>query len=327
LNWIEFFQSRSIDYAASGPNVSKGQIAIKCPWCGISDEGHHLSISLAGRGFKCWRQPVHAGKNPARLIQALLGCSWEQASSIAGNAKTLPNDFINKVKTSLMKQEVQQPVNKLKLPVEFRPFSKMPSCRPYMTYINSRGFTIKDADEYGVYYASMGLYKGRVIFTVEYEGKLVGWTGRTIFSSQNARYKTLTNDTEKAEEQGEIPAPAPISDYLLFYDRLVHQTADTIVLCEGPMDCWKVNILGKYLGVVATCFFTSTMSKQQLNLLHSLLPKFKNKYLLLDEGTFSKSARMRSDLFALDVVVKRMPVGIKDPALFSTVSQLREVLG
>lgn len=326
FDWPDFLQQNNINYITSGPNTSRGQISLQCPWCGNSDEGQHLSINLAGRGFRCWRQPAHAGKNPARLIQALLNCSWEQASALAGHAKTLPNDFMNKVKSSLTKQEIVVPVNNLKLPTEFKPFSKLPSCRMYLEYINSRGFTIKDADEYEVYYASLGLYKGRIIFTVVQNGKFVGFTGRTIFSSEQVRYKTLTNDVEKAKDNGEQPAPAPISDYLLFHDRLVETDADTIVLCEGPFDAWKVNVVGSYIGVVATCFFTSTCSKQQINLLHGLLPKFKNRFLLLDQNTFTKAQRIKTDLLSLDVVVKQMSKHIEDPGAIKNMRELKEML-
>jgi hypothetical protein len=326
FDWVSFFDQNGIDYQTSGPNTSRAHVTLHCPWCGVADKGYHLSVSLAGKGFRCFRQPLHVGKNPARLIQALLNCSMERASTLAGNAKTLPNDFMNKIKTSLVKQDTVQIENKLKLPVEFKSFSKLPSCKIYLNYINLRGFTIKDAEDYKVYYAFLGPYKGRIIFTVEYEEKLVGWTGRTVYSSQNVRYKTLTNDPETAKENNEIPAPRPISDFLLFYDKLLKSDAETIVLCEGPFDAWKVNVLGKYLGVVATCFFTSTMSKQQLNLLHGLLPKFRNKFLLLDQNTFSKAARIKADLIALGIVPKRMSDGIKDPGDIKSVKELEQCL-
>lgn len=326
MDWTAFFDTNNVHYITAGPNVSRGQIAIKCPWCGASDESQHLSISLSGQGFRCFRQRTHAGRNPAKLIQALINCSWEQASAIAGNAKTLPNDFLNKVRSSMVKQDAVPVANNLKLLPEFKRFTKLPSCRMYLTYINSRGFTIKDTEEYGIYHATLGAYKGRIIFPVEYDGKLVGWTGRTIFPSQDARYKTLTNDAEKAKDNGEIPAPAPISDYLLFYDRLVASDADTIVLCEGPFDAWKVNVVGNYLGVVATCFFTSSISKQQVNLLHGLLPKFKNRYLLLDQNTFSKAARISADLSALDVVSMKLPPHLKDPGEIKSLKELKNML-
>ena len=326
MDWVPFFEAHNINYVTSGPNTSKGQISTKCPWCGNADESEHLSISLSGKGFRCWRQPAHAGKNPAKLIQALLNCSYEQASSLAGNAKTLPNDFMNKIKQSLDRPEQIQKPNRLVLPSEFKKFTTLPSCRLYLEYINRRGFTIADTDAYGLYYASMGPYRGRVIFTIMYEGELVGWTGRTVFLSEMARYKTLTHDVEKAEEQGEIPAPNPISYYLLFYDHIMTSNADTIVLCEGPFDALKVNVLGKHIGAVASCFFTSSLSKEQLNLLHEILPRFKNRFLMLDENTFAKSARIRSDLAALDVDIVRMPKGVKDPGEIKSMAQLKNML-
>lgn len=326
FDWLDFLQQNNIHYVTSGPNTSKGQIGISCPWCGVSDEGQHLSINLAGKGFRCWRQSVHAGKNPARLIQALLNCSWEQASAMAGQAKTLPNDFMNKVKSSLAKQEIVVSTNKLKLPSEFKRFSKLPSCRMYLDYINRRGFIIGDTFKYGMYYASTGQYKGRVIFSITCNEKLVGWTGRTVYSSEYVRYKTLTSDLEKAQELGETPAPNPISHYLLFYDHVMSSGADTIVLVEGPFDALKVNVLGEHLGIAATCFFTSSLSAQQLNLLHELLPRFPNKYLLLDQNTFSKAARIRADLVALGVDVKRLSASVKDPGEIKNAKQLKEML-
>jgi hypothetical protein len=314
----------------SGSNVVRGNIACRCPWCGNNDPSEHMSINLEGRGFRCWRQPLHSGKNPAKLVQALLGCSWDQANQIAGQAKSLPNDFMNKVKQSLAKPELVNRSNNLRLPPEFKPFSGKPSCKSYILYLRRRGFNdkniLEDTKDYGIHYASQGNYKGRVIFIIEHEGKLVGWTGRTIYPNEMARYKTLSHDVEKAKENDEQPAPNPISHYLLWYDRIVNFTADTIVLCEGPFDAWRVNLLGEELGVVATCFFTSTLSKQQLNLLHGLLPRFKNRYLLLDENTFSKAARIRSDLVSLGVEVKRLPAGVKDPGEIGTVKQLQEIL-
>lgn len=326
MDWISFLQSNNIHHVTSGPNTSRDQIGIRCPWCGQSDESEHLSINLSGKGFRCWRQPIHSGKNPAKLIQALLNCSWEQANALAGQAKSLPNDFLSKIKSSLNKEAVVERANNLKLPPEFKQFSTLPSCRPYLAYVNSRGFSIEDTKDYGVYYASQGLYKGRVLFTVVQDGKLCGWTGRTIFPSEQIRYKTLTHDLEKAQERGEIPSPNPISHYLLFYDLIVKSKAHTLILCEGPVDAWRINILGKHVGIVGTCFFTSTLSQQQLNLLHELLPRFEHKYLVLDENTFSKAARIRSDLITLDVPVCRLPKGIKDPALLASTKQLKDML-
>ena len=331
FGWVNFLEANNIPYITSGPSVTKNHICIKCCWCGMADPSEHLSISLVGQGFRCWRQPLHSGKNPAKLIQALLGCSWEQAQNLAGNAKILPNDFLSKMKISLSFNSKEEKMTKvLNLPIEFKEFNKKPSCRMYAEYLRQRRFNDKnifeDTKEYGIYYASQGLYKGRIIFTVHHEDRLAGWTGRTIFPSEIVRYQTLTNDKEKAEGRGEIPANFPINNYLLWFDRLVNCGLENIVLCEGPFDAWRVNLLGASIGIAATCFFTNTPSRQQIQLLHELLPKFRNKYLLLDQETDSKSARIRADLITLNVEVRKLPPDIKDPGELISTRDLKNVL-
>lgn len=329
MDWIEFFDARRIHYLTSGPNVGRGQICCRCPWCGVDDPSEHLSINLAGKGFRCWRNGKHSGKNPAKLIQALLNCSWEQANQLAGNQKQLPNDFLSRIKAAFAKPEVAQRKQKLSLPAEFKVFQNKPSCWPYVLYLRRRGFSDKDIEktkDYGIYYASQGNYKGRVIFTIVMNGELVGWTGRTIYASEQVRYKTLTHDAENAHARNEIPAPNPISHFLLFYDRLCASDASTLVLCEGPFDAWRCNLLGAHVGTVATCFFTSSLSQTQLNLLHELLPRFRRRILLLDQNTFTKSTRIRSDLAAFDVENRKL-VDYKDPGEILSTKALQKILG
>lgn len=330
MDWLGFLQTNNIHYATSGPNVAKNHVCIHCIWCGSSDEGQHLSISLTGQGFRCWRQPRHAGRNPAKLIQALLNCSWDQAEQLAGQAKTLPNDFLNKVKASIIKSDISPRVAYPKIPLEFKPLSPKPSCRPFVDYLRRRSFTdqniFEDTVDYDIYYAKQGNYRGRIVFTIWHEGKLCGWTGRTVYDQEQLRYKTLTSDAEKAKDNGEIAAPNPVSYYLLFSDLIQERDADTLVLVEGPFDAWRVNLLGESIGAAATCFFTSTLSREQLNLLHALRPKFKKCVLLLDQNTFTKAARIKSDMAALDISVKRLPATIKDPGEIKSVKELQMVL-
>jgi hypothetical protein len=326
FDWPQFLQTHGIEYIERGPNVARGNIALHCPWCGIGDDSHHLSLNLAGKGFRCWRSPsTHVGKNPAKLIQALLGCSWEQANSYAGQRIIRTEGFLDRVRKKAKKVET---ASKLTLPKDFKTFMHRPSCRLHIEYLRKRGFTEEDifekTKEYGIYYTSLGDFKGRIIFTIQHQGELVGWTGRSIYPFETLRYKTLSHDTEKAKERGEPVAPNPIGHYLLFHDRL--QGGDTIVLCEGPFDAWRVNLLGESEGIAATCFFTSMLSQQQMELLHSILPLYKRRILLLDEGTFAKAARIKRDLRVLDVDSRRMPDGIKDPAELRNIKDMLAIL-
>lgn len=325
MDWISFLEDRKIYYRTHGANVSQGQVVTHCPWCGLDDHSEHLSISLSGKGFRCWRNPKHSGKNPAKLIHALLGVSWAEAMEIAGQGKSLPSSFLGHLK-GIMEKTEEVPKQKLVMPREFKEFKILPSAKPYIEYIHSRGFMIQDAHDYDVRYASIGDYKGRIVFPVYFNQELVGWTGRTIFKAEPVRYRTLTNDVEKAKQQGVIPAPYPITDYLLFFDVVAASDAHTIVLCEGPFDAWRVNVLGSSIGVVATCFFTSTASKKQLELLYNLLPKFETKLLLLDQNTFSKAERLKAELSSFDVKIRNLPDGIKDPGEIRNTHMLKSCL-
>src|SRR6202035_1643549 len=161
FDWKNFLDARRIEYATSGPNVGRDHVAIRCPVC-ADDPSHHMSISLTGEGYRCFRNHEHRGKNPAWLIQALLKCSWEQANHIAGNRYNF--DSFSKL---LDKQE-QRYRPPLKLPTEFKAISDLPSCRPFVAYLRNRGFTAEHiatlSDRYGLRYCTQGIYHGRIIF-------------------------------------------------------------------------------------------------------------------------------------------------------------------
>lgn len=82
FNLAEFVMSRNIPYADKGANVQRGFITIHCPLCGERDPGLHMGIALDGHFWGCWRDAAHRGRRPARLVQALLRCSWQEAVAL-----------------------------------------------------------------------------------------------------------------------------------------------------------------------------------------------------------------------------------------------------
>jgi hypothetical protein len=265
FDFERFFEQNGISFATSGSNVSRGNVAIHCPFCGSADEGQHMSVNLHGQGFRCFRRPDHRGKNPARLVQAILGCTWERAQAL------------------LMTKR------------------------------------------YNLRYATQGPYKRRVIFPITFEGKLVSWTGRAIDKGTEIRYKTLSADPERATREGCGQALGPITDYLLWYDRVMSADADTLIICEGPFDACKVDVLGRREGIVATCVFTSRPTNRQIELLHTMLPRFKRKYLLLDRGTLPTQLAVQGELVGLGLQLAELPRGLKDPGQFVDRQQLRQM--
>jgi hypothetical protein len=319
FEWISFLNTQRIDYVDSGPNTSRDHVSIRCPFCGAADPSQHLSISLAGKGWCCWRNQQHRGGSPVRLIQALINCGYEQARLIAfGAGQVLPDDFLSRVRGQSV---INAPPQKLTLPKEFMPFVEEtkapPSARPFVTYLAGRDFPaerlVQLTDRYGLCYCRHGPFQSRIIFPVYFDGQLMTWTGRALSRKAVIRYKTLSPEFEP----GLPAAVGPISNYLLWYDKLSRADADTLVLCEGPFDALRVNFLGRPYGIAATCFFTSRPGSSQIELLHELRPRFKRCYLLLDRDMDSMAMRLTGDLKALHIDSKGLPKGCKDPAELS----------
>ncbi len=329
FDWLRFLQTRGIEYVEHGPNVARNNVNVRCPLCG-EDPSHHMGISLSGAGWGCWRDNRHRGKSSARLVQLLLKCTWQHACEIVGTGTSLPDDFAEYVRLK-MQGKVDRPTPApLHLPEEFKPFRDLPSARPFIKYLERRNFSHRQimrlTDDYGIRYCTRGSYKGRVMFPVHYDRALVSWTGRTIYPQVDLRYKSLSADPEVTEREGLGTAIGPISDYLLWYDDLMQSDADTIFVEEGPFDALKTTVLGKRHGVVATCFFTGQPTESQIAFLHDLLPKFKRRYLLLDQGTLPKALHVQSLLTGLAVEVAKLPGDLKDPGMLVDERQLLRIV-
>jgi hypothetical protein len=316
-----FFDQHGIKYRTSGANVSRGNIAIHCPFCGPDDPSEHLSVNIEGKGWRCWRHPDHRGKSPARLVRALLRCSMDKAREIVGHSVFLPEDFGDRVKALFASNDDAPEVDDLPLPDEFRRLGGQPSARPFVRYLTDRGFTPlqigKMTNRYGIRYAIEGSYQGRIIFPVTYDGELVSWTGRSISKNATLRYKTLSTDEESADREGYRPALGAISHYLLWFDELEDTGGELLVLCEGPFDALKVDVLGRSQGIRATCFFTAAPTEAQVDLLHTLARRFDRVLLLLDKGTVSLGMRVSQQLASVRVDSAHLPKALKDPGEFT----------
>lgn len=332
FDWISFFNEYSIPYVTTGPNVSAGRAAIRCPFCGSDDPSEHLVVNLEGRNWWCWRRRAeHKGGSPEYLIQNLIHCSFDQARVLTGGV-ALGEDFLSQVQKQFSTGDAGAIAERrvLKLPDNFKSFHpSKPSARPFVEYLMARGFTRnrilgKFTRRYNIRYCTAGPYQGRIIFPVSSNDKLVSWTGRSVSKKATLRYKALTTDEEKAREEGLQPALGPISHYLLWYDTLMRVADDytIICLCEGPFDALKIRELGRDYGITATCFFTSAPTEPQIGLLHELLPRFKRKYLLLDSDMVPNALRVTQELSSLGVVTKHLPRGIKDPGVLRDVQFL-----
>ncbi len=324
FDWIKFLDKHSIEYVDRGPNVARGNINIKCVYCG-DDPSHHLGISLRGKGWGCWRNQKHRGKSPVRLVRMLLSCSIEHARSLVYGTRSDPEgDLSFKVKGLLEANKEKSSSNQqLSMPQEFKEFRKSrPSARPYFSYMLHRGYTEKDccrlSEKYGLRYAVQGLFGGRIIFPVYEDGILQTWQGRAISPNEFLRYKVLTADVEKAADQDLMPALRSITDCVLWYDQLSSDPGQILFLVEGPFDALRLEYLGYDQGVRATCLFTRTISYRKEELLHKLAPLYRYRFVLLDREAWADGMAIQSRLSSLNFLSLFLPTGVKDPAEFSS---------
>lgn len=317
FDWTQFLEARAISYVTRGPNVEGhgSGIAVACPFCGNADPSEHMSINLNGRGWVCRRNRDHRGRDAAPLVQALLKCSRAQADIIVHGAPRISNDFESQLLAMMKGPEPDQAPVIQPLPTEFKPFADYPSQRPFLNYLLNRRFPrdqlpgrLRALD---IHYCVDGEFDNRIIFPVRALGGYLAWTGRTISQINPLRYKT----------EGPIGASLPWLKKLLNISR----RCDAIVLVEGPFDALKINLLGYGL-VCSTCFFTNTPSRAQLDQLYQLLPRFKRRYLMLDQDMVPKAMALASQLSSLEVQVKLLPSNRKDPAEIRDRAELEEIL-
>ena len=289
--WLQFLKVHNIDFVLQGPNVARGNCNIRCPWCGSADSSHHLGISLEFDSWGCWRNRSHRGRKPHKLIQALIKCSYNEAARIVGDDRIVvlnSDDTFGDMVAGMMKPvEALPAVKAVEWLPEIRTVARAGMLKMFFEYLEDRDYERNEVRDlirlYDLRCALRGPFKYRLIFPIYMKEGLVTWTGRAINKDALVRYKTLTHNAEKAEEQGLAPATLPIDQTLWNYGALAKTFGRTLVVCEGPFDALRVDYYGRQHDIRATCVFgTGNISATQIQLLDELAPKFKKKYLALD---------------------------------------------
>lgn len=325
FNWRQFLVSNKIEFIDRGPNVSRGNLNVQCPWCGDADASQHLGININGRGFGCWRNSSHRGKNPRRLVQALLGCSYQTAENIVNKNNTVFLDseasFMDQINQAFFDTaKLQNLLNDSNLDdelAEFRLINYKGLSRFFFDYICKRGYTQEETSklikDYELRFTLNGIFAYRIIIPVRMEQGVVTWTGRAI-SDAIIRYRTLTTDHEKSKTHNVPTAVLSIKDCLWNYSDLLDNPGDNLIVVEGPFDSLRLDFFGKNYGTRATCLFSKTISKAQLILLDELSCVYKRKYLLLDSDAKFDYLWMLDDLKYFGFQPLFLPKGVNDPA-------------
>lgn len=312
FEWLPFLDRYRIAFSEHGPNVGKDHVVVRCPFC-HDDPGMHLSISIEGKGWRCFRNHSHSGISPVRLIQALARLDWQTAIAIGGKdgqqQYVQPASILEHV-TSLLALAHTEPQS-MEFPASARQLDDpMPSARPYQHYMHRRGFTdqhMAQLSDWDVLYDSRDKrWHGRILFGTRYQGQLVAMTGRAV-GSREPRYL----------------AAGDASLALLWAHLMPPNEGRLLVLTEGPFDALKVNMLGNPFGIWATCAFTSSFAPRLRARLFELMPAFERTVVLFDSGNEANAYKLVAGLPAR-IDVATLPLYAKDPAELRSVDWLLE---
>lgn len=315
FNWRTFLERNNIPYVERGRNVSKGNLAIHCPLCGTNDPSQHMNVNVKGKGWACWRDADHRGKNPTKLVQALLQCTWAEASEITGGPATpeTDTDFMSQVRQAMGTASARP---KLMIPKEWTPLTKWGGINGSLVfhYLESRGYmsveAMNIAKRYELYYSRENAWAKRVIFPIRAaDGTLLNYTARAIGKS-NLRYKTLSGDACGASIGSclfDLPALTKI------------RRGKLLVVCEGPFDAVRLTWFGKPYGIYATCVFTQNVSDDQGDALMKLRAGFDRATILFDRGAELQAIRAQH---ALGFERHSLPEGVKDPGAMTAIQGL-----
>jgi hypothetical protein len=299
FDWKPFFAEYRVPFIEKGANVKRGEINIKCPWCGSADPSYHMGVNLETGWFSCWRnRKGHSGKSPLRLIVQLTKVPYWKAREIAGlGADYVDPDGFDAVAARVMGRDahIEHPrqarrefldMDKYAIPITSRPQTLR-----WFNYLYGRFFERDDIEdlcyEYGLKAARHGNYAGRLIIPYYMDGKLVTWTARAIGQS-SVRYLDHPVDDSLV----------PVKEVLYNVDAIA-EGGRTLAVVEGPMDVLKLDFYGKRYGLRAVGMSTNSINEHQVYALEEASDKFDEIVIMMDNKTdygIVDSMRLKDEL-------------------------------
>jgi len=63
VDWRRLLPRLGVAWTDRGANHAKGNVNIKCPFCGPQDPSYHMSVSEEKPAYYCYRNTQHRGQN------------------------------------------------------------------------------------------------------------------------------------------------------------------------------------------------------------------------------------------------------------------------
>lgn len=317
FQWKPFLMEHHIAFIDKGANVKRGEISVRCPWCGSADPSYHLGLNLDTGWFSCWRNRAqHSGKSPLRLICKLINVPYWKAREIAGlSTDYVDPDGFDAVAARIMGRDsaIQHPrqVHRefLELDKYFVPISSAVLTLRWFNYLYGRYFERDDIEDlchqYNLMAARHGNYADRLILPYYIDDKLVTWTARAIGRS-TLRYLDLSVDLSLV----------PAKDTLYNHDAIL-EGGRVLVIAEGPLDAIKLDFYGRPFGLRAVGMSTNSISDHQTYMLEAAADSFDQIVVMMDNKTdygIVDSMRLKQELLVVPKLrIDTVPFGRGDP--------------
>lgn len=296
LDWERVLTEHRVEYVTSGPNVKRGEINIRCPFCGTADPSHHMGLNLDTGWWSCWRRrDIHSGKSPLRLLMQLLRVSYGQAREIAGLGDDYvdPEGFDAVAARILGKNPTEKPSASqrrfLDLDPKFQPLTDRLRTRKHWNYLFNRGFDQKQrgreevdllVEQYGLMAGVDGKWADRVIIPFYLDKQLVTWTGRAL-GAATVRYRDLDLERKPWMDERE-PVSILGPKETLYNADAIGGGGRALVLQEGPFDVLKVDFFARRNDVRSVGLATNSMSDHQAYMLKEAETKFERIIVMMD---------------------------------------------
>ncbi len=315
VNWERFCTLQHIEYLKTTASLARGYINIHCPFCGDTDQSYHLGLHKSGR-WTCYRDPIsHKGSDPHRIIMRLIGCNYEQANSYVLDDVVELSDFDEASSEFMLDNSKPKQHDQLEFPTEFHPLtSPRGRAKIYWNYlITKRGFRSSDTPKlthrYDLHYCDKGMWRGRIIMPIKIDEKLLSWTGRTVYDTEELRYRNLSHKKD-AEPRGLVN----VRDLLFNYDNAIKEHHHVCVIVEGPLDVMKVDYYGHSYGICAVGTFGTGIREAQLDMLYSIRERCDILVVCGDQNAEVNVMNLLSAAYDIDVQNLPLPNNVKDPA-------------
>ena len=249
-----------------------------CPLCGGKEK---LYIRKRDGRFACWKcretegfqgAPEYAfaeilGTPIAVIRKALYGHNGERTTTFIN----LPfKDFLDE-DDDLIEVAQEEVIPQAVFPYHCITLDYKGAKRG-VTYLESRGIPLEVAQRYQIRYSPE---KEAIVFPIMVNQVLVGWQYRTIGKTQELLEDNTVVSKMKAWSSKDIPRDR----VFMFQDNLI--ASPHAVLCEGPIDAIKVDLVGG-----GVCAMGKVVTQAQVNRI--LMSGVRKVYVALDPDAFKE---------------------------------------